>query len=106
MESIELVARQHLNVDTMTPGTDVKRLIMEQIVKSDSILLHWEAIAVTIPTKYETYSIELLRAIANLWVAVRGHSFAKGWTMKFQSKSQSKKGTRKALKQKDSNCSL
>ena len=28
------------HINTMTPGTDVKRLIMEQIVKSDSILLH------------------------------------------------------------------
>ena len=43
------------------------------------------------------YSIELLQAIIGLWITIRGHSFAKDWTMKFETKY--KKGTRKALQE-------
>lgn len=101
MESIELVTRRHLNVQNaqvLTPGTNIHGLIVEDVIKSEPILSRWEAIAHTIPTKYEPYSIELLQVITDLWITIRGHSFAKDWTMKFVSKY--KKGTRKTLKQK------
>ena len=101
MESIELVTRRHLNVQSaqvLTPGTNIRRLIVEDVIKSEPILFRWEAIAHTIPTKYEPYSIELLQVITDLWITIRGHSFAKDWTMKFVSKY--KKGTRKTLKKK------
>ena len=96
---IELVARRHLdvrNVQVSTPGTNIHRLIVEDVIKSESIL-SWETISHSIPTKYETYGIELLQVITNLWITIRGHSCAKVWTMKFESKY--KKGTRKTLKQ-------
>ena len=101
MELIELVVRQHLNIQNaqaITPGTNIRQLIMKDVIKSESILSCWEVIAHSIPTKYEPYSIELLQVITNLWITIRGHSFAKDWTMKFVSKY--KKGTRKTLKQK------
>lgn len=101
MESIELVIRRHLNTQSaqvLTPGTNIRQLIMEDVLKSGPLLSRWEAIAHTIPDKYEPYSIELLQAITDLWVTVRGYSFAKDWTMKFVSKY--KKGTRKTLKEK------
>ena len=101
MESIELVVRQHLNVQNIQvsiPGTNIHRLIVEDVIKSESILSHWEALAHCIPTKYEPYSMELLQVITNLWITIRGYSFANDWTMKFVSKY--KKGTRKTLKQK------
>ena len=100
MECIELVARQHLdvqNIQISTPWTNVRRLIVDEVIKSETILSCWEAIAHSIPTKYEQYSIELLQVITNLWITICGHSFAKDWTMKFESKD--KKGTRKTLKQ-------
>ncbi len=31
--------------------------------------------------KYEKYSIELLGVVADLWITIRDHSFAKDWTM-------------------------
>jgi hypothetical protein len=99
MEAIELVARCHLNVQNAqvyTPDTSIYGLIMEDVIKSQPILSRWEAIAHSIPTKYEPYSIELLRIITNLWITIRGHSFAKDWTMKFVSKYN--KGTRQTLK--------
>ena len=101
MESIELVARHHLNVknvQVLSPGTNIRRLIVEDVIRSESILSCWEAIALSIPTKYEVYSVELLQVITDLWITIRGHSFAKDWAMKFVS--EYRKGTRKTLKQK------
>ena len=44
------------------------------------------------------YSIELLKAVISLWVSIRGHAFAKGWTMQFERRY--KKGTRNHWSQK------
>ena len=88
MEAIELVARRHLNVQNaqlFTPDTNIYSLIMKD-VKSQPTLSRWEAIAHSIPTKYEPYSIELQQIITNLWITICGHSFAKDWTMKFVGK--------------------
>ena len=101
MESIELVTRRHLNIQNtqvFTPGINIRKLIMDDVFQSESILSHWETIAHIIPSKYEPYSVELLKVIVNLWITVRGHSFASDWTMNFVSKY--KKGTRKTLKPK------
>ena len=46
-------------------------------MKCEQVLSCWEAIASTIPTKYELYSIELLKLITELWITICGHSFAK-----------------------------
>ena len=67
----------------LTPGTNICRLIMEDV---ESILCCWEAIAHCIPTKCEAYSVELPQVITDLWITIHGHSFAKVWTMKFVSK--------------------
>ena len=100
MELIEKVVRQHLNTQHVYDrGTDLRERIVAQVLKSDPILALWEEIAQSIPPKYELYSLELLQAITELWVTVRGHSFSKEWTMKFERKY--KKGTRKTLKTVD-----
>ena len=81
--------------ESLTTNADVRRLIMEQVIQSEPILVHWEELAHDITTRYEPYSIELLKVITGLWVTIRGQSFAKNWTMQFENKS--KKGTRKTL---------
>lgn len=98
MESIELIARYYMNVNTFTPGTDLRTHILEEVQLSGSVLSHWEAIACSIPSRYELYSIELLKAITTLWIYIHRHSFAKEWTMKFE-RSKYQKGTRKTLNQ-------
>lgn len=98
MESIELVVRQFLNTTTikeMNPDTDVKAQILNAALKRDSVLHYWNTISQSIPAQYEHYSMELLRAVVQLWINVRGHSFARDFTMNFESKF--KKGTRKTL---------
>ena len=96
MESIELLVKRYLNVESFTPGTDARSHILEEVEQSEDILFYWENIASSIPAKCEPYSLELLKAITELWITIRGHSFAKEWTMQFQ-KSKYQKGTRKTL---------
>ena len=73
---LELVVRRHLNVQTSTPGTDLRSSILEEVDRTESVLCYWETIAHSIPMKYEPYSIQLLKVITELWIAIRGHSLA------------------------------
>ena len=104
VEAIEMVVRQHLNVPNIQsyqPHTDLRVKILKEALESQSVLLYWETVADIIPARYEKYSLELLRVIIELWITIRGHSFAKDWTMKFEMKY--KKGTRKALRELQDN---
>ena len=54
MEAVEVVFRQHLNVHRMQkhqPDTDVHSTILEDALKSESVLSYWETIAKCIPPK-------------------------------------------------------
>lgn len=98
---MEIVIRHHLNVrnmQTYDQDTDVHSCIIDEAMKTDSVLCHWDTITHSISPIYREYSIELLKAVISLWVAIRAHAFAKEWTMKFESKY--KKGTRKSLQPK------
>ncbi len=100
IESIEMVVRKYLCTDTLQTTPDHSQIctkVQDEVLQSETVLLYWEEIvADSIPTKYELYSIELLKQISELWIRIRGHAFAKEWTMKFESKY--KKGTRKTSK--------
>ena len=92
---VELVTRQHLDIRTCA-GRDVASTIRRQVLASSDTLERWEEIvAGDILPKYEKYTVELLVKVVNLWLTIRIHSFAKGWTAKFERKY--KKGTRKTL---------
>ena len=96
--TIDMLLRSHFNVaniQTYIPGTDLRRLVMDEIMSSENIVTKWEEVASGIPPRYEKYSVELLRIVCDLWITIRGNSFAKGWTQKFERKY--KKGTRKTL---------
>ena len=95
-ESIEMVVRHHLNTTTFDPTVDINCAIRHDVLKSQFIMNLWEDIACVFPSRYEQYSIELFTHIINLWTSIRGHSFAEGWTMKFERKFK-QKGTRKTL---------
>ena len=82
---MEVVVCQSLNTTAVkqnTPDTNVKAEILETTLNCDSILQHWDTISQSIPAKYEQYSMELLKAVVDLW-------------MNFEAKF--KKGTRKTL---------
>ncbi len=102
MVSIEMVVRKYMNIpdqeDSFVPGTDLARTIREEVLGTQSIMEEWEKIA-DIPPQYERYSLELITQVIDLWVSIRGHSFAKGCTMNFERKYT--KGTRKSLQTKE-----
>ena len=80
LEEVEIVVRHHLNVHsikTYDQGTDVRTSIIDEAMRMDSISYHWKVISHSVLFMYEEYSIELLRAVISLWVAIRAHAFAK-----------------------------
>ena len=88
-EAIKLIVRRYLNIKRVQAEVDIdvhlKRRISSAIIGSDAIQHHWKTVAGAIPKKFEQYSVCLLQAITELWINVRGHSFAQGWTMMFES---------------------
>ena len=96
LEAIELIVRRYLSVQSIeVDNTDLKKQISDAVTSSDAVQKSWKAIAGCIPKKFEQYSVCLLQAITELWINVRGHSFAQGWTMMFETKY--KRGIRKSL---------
>lgn len=101
MQAIEVVVRGDFNKESIAshePGTNVGKIIRQKIMNAPQIMTLWEKIACDIPDKYELYSIELLGLIGDLWITIRGHSFAKHCTMMSQRKYK-RKGLRKDLKE-------
>jgi hypothetical protein len=98
IESIEMVVREHFNfksVEMYVPQTDLSKQVHDQVFATHDVVTCWEKVAGYIPPKYEKYSVELLSEIVDLWITIRGHSFVKGWNIKFERKY--KQGTRKTL---------
>ena len=77
---------------------NVHSAITEGVLDDPTILDRWEAIAVTIPAKHETNSLELLRAVIELWATVRCFPFAAGCNILLHKAASKKQGTRRALK--------
>ena len=78
---------------------DVKSRIEKATLESAVVLDTWKRIAMNdseLSQQLEQLSLSVLREITNLWISVRGHSFARDWTMNFNS--ASKKALRKTLK--------
>ena len=98
VQNIEAFVRRHMNTETLTSqsSSNLKPLIREELFSCHQLISLWDKIAHSIPHKYEKYSLELLRIIADLWITIRGHSFAKNFTMQFVKKYT--KGIRKTLK--------
>lgn len=84
-------------MQTLKPTKNVHSAITE-VLKDSSILEKWEGIALAIPGTYETYSLELLRAVIELWAMVRCFSFAVGCNILLQKAAAKKQGTRRVIK--------
>lgn len=92
---IELVCRQFLDERTV-PKAHLQSCIVDAALGSQDVLMHWHDLTECEGTEADT--CVLLREIIILWSTIRIHSFAEGWTDKFQK--NSRKGTRKTLQQK------
>jgi len=98
MERVELITRSILNLQTLKHTENVHSAITEEVLNDPGILEKWEAIALAIPATYETYSLELLRAVIELWATVRCFSFSAGCNILLRKAAAKKQGTRRALK--------
>lgn len=95
MERIELITRQHLHVELLTPGKDLQASIEHDVMCDSKVLETWSEIAYIIPPKYEAYSLELLQSVCHFWTTIRGFSFTEGCNILFKKSYQH--GTRKTL---------
>ena len=93
--NIELVCREYLDSRSQ-PTENILSKIEEDALKTKSITNLWDTMSSSIPNTPE--KIGLLKAVIKLWSTIRVHSFAEGWTDKFQK--SHKKATRKTLKQR------
>ena len=100
MERVEQITRSVLNVRTIRQSENLHSAIVDEVLKDPRILEMWDANAMLIPAKYETYSLELLKAVVELWATVRCFSFAAGCNILLQKISAKKQGTRRVLKMK------
>jgi len=98
MEIVELITRSILNMQTLKPNKNVHSAITEEVLNDPSILEKWEAIALAIPVTYEMYSLELLRAVIELWAMVHCFSFAAGCNILLQKAAAKKQGTKRVIK--------
>ena len=98
MERVEKITRSILNVQKLKPSENLHSAIVEEVFNDPCTLEMWKAIATGIPVKYETYSLELLKAVVELWATVRCFSFAAGCNILLQKATAKKQGTRRALK--------
>ena len=69
MESIELVTKCHLHVKNLrmlASDANIHKLIINDVLQSESVLAGWETVSYHIPAKYESYKMELLENIEQL----------------------------------------
>lgn len=73
-----MVLRKYFNITSVTAKRDLnlKKQTLDAILSNKAVLQHWESLTGNVPHKFEKYSVELLKAFAELWIHVRGHSFA------------------------------
>ena len=100
MERVEQITRSILNVQTIKQSENIHSAIVDEVLNDPRILEMWDTNATIIPAKYEAYSLELLKAIVELWATVRCFSFAAGCNILLQKVSTKKQGTRRVLKMK------
>ena len=94
MEEIEMVTRKYLDTRTK-PSGDISAAIVQDALQNARVLNKWSSVADFDDLEWRA---ELLQDICKLWITIRSHAFAQGWTDKFGK--VSKKGTRKTLKNK------
>jgi hypothetical protein len=97
MEEIETVTRQFLDTRKV-PTMNITDAIQSEILTGQTLLHVWQTITESHQPLDHERSDQLLHEISELWISIRAHAFAQGWSEKFQR--DFKKGTRKTLKRK------
>ena len=77
-----------LKVKELSHG--MKSTIVKSVIDNEDVAFHWSIVAVEADEEEEI----LLEKIIELWVAIRGFSFARSWMEMF--KQSTKKGTQRS----------
>ena len=89
IQMIEIITRSCLLESAMSNSAhtiDISSKIRKATLESPFILQLWKLVSPCEPSK--DLSVSLLREIIDLWISIRGHSFARDWAMNFASKSK------------------
>ena len=82
IKRIEMICRLFLDTGSQTTTTDsIIVKIEQQSLQTKSITALWNDMVPSIPPAERA---DLLRLLVKLWMTIRVHSFAEGWTDKFQ----------------------
>ena len=100
-EQIEVVTR-HLRSDHQPCDQAIQQQIISSVLNNKPILSHWVLLASPILSRYEVFSLELLKEVVALWTTVRYFSFAKSIHDKTSQEKFKKHGTQKTLQPKNS----
>ncbi|SMN01561.1 hypothetical protein SPONN_2632 [uncultured Candidatus Thioglobus sp.] len=97
--AIEEVVRQHFRKDSAKDiSTGMKKELCDRITSNEFVTSSWEVVAVDMD---RTVGKQLLNMIVDLWVTVRGFSFAGAWLELYKQRTkknlQCSKGLRKVL---------
>ena len=68
------------------PEANIRKKLLNDALQGDGLLSIWDGLAHSIPLDHDAQSVHSLKQVINLWITVKGHSFAKGWTDKFETK--------------------
>ena len=102
--AVELVTQKHLPQHLQCTSGSKKETFYSKIIEDEDVQFYWSMFAVNIESEE---SSELLRAIVQLWVTIRGFATTSAWMEDYKRASQkttkAKKGLRKQLHQSAEN---
>lgn len=104
--AMELASRRVLSIERVTaqPTLSIQEAMQKSIMHDPSVTAHWNYVLGQVESLDDSESDELFSEIVDLWVKIRGHSFASGWVEQYQlatKQSTRKKGLRKSLQTSD-----
>ena len=96
--AVEMVIRRHLTrAAAPTISAGFKETLTQQVTSDENVLFFWSIVAV----EWEEEKPVLLRMIIDLWITIRGFSFANSWLEMYKQENkktvQKSKGVRKQL---------
>ena len=78
---MEEVIRQHYKTDTCSYTDQNKQKMLGDVLADCSVLSSWSVLDLDLEEETER---SLLKMIADLWIAIRGFSFASGWMEQYK----------------------
>lgn len=96
--AMEVVVKAHFSTDNPSVMKDVKEAVTAGVLQDSEVLFHWSMVAAN---WINEEADELLKAIVEHWITIRGFSFASAFNELYKQEQkktiEKSKGTRKNL---------